>query len=147
MNNRNHTKIFELIICKMYNMIYKLQDKPENNLSIEIHFVVYLMFLSTCSTKNQCTHRNRQLHEHCYSFHENLPVKILFFIPIFLAWKSYGWIFTFRNIYIYLEMSEFTTRASCAARQNKPTGLPPGSTTDSLFCLRVFQSFLCKYIL
>ena len=40
-------------------------------------------------------------------------------------------------------MSEFTTHASCAARQNKPIGLPPGSTTDSLFCLRVFQSFLC----
>jgi hypothetical protein len=96
MNNRNHTKIFELIICKMYNMMCKLQDKPENNLSIEIHFIVYLMFLSTCSTKNQCTHRNRQLHEQCYSFHENLPVKILFFIIFLVSRPSGIYIYTLR---------------------------------------------------
>lgn len=34
-------------------------------------------------------------------------------------------------------MSEFTTHASCAARQNKPIGLPPGSTTDSM-CMCTF---------
>lgn len=38
-------------------------------------------------------------------------------------------------------MSEFTTRASCAARQNKPTGLPPGSTTDCPLAFFVFVFF------